>query len=177
MSESLKKIHYVMVLDQLRINDCKAWLAAHNYEVLPLYLDTEWAPQLENSPLLITLEKLDPLWMQWEEDMNWASSGIVYQLRDPMTLDDLAVQLRKNITIKSQNGKLWLWRFYSPKIWKQLSQLLTSQQLQLIQGCASAVHLSPLVSPAHNALVYPNNPVMTSHQLILPDTMIEELIA
>ncbi|CAG9298331.1 uncharacterized protein DUF4123 [Celerinatantimonas diazotrophica] len=166
-----------MLLDQLRINNCEQWLRSNNYEITPFYLNTEWSFQIKNSPFFITLEQSDILWKRWEEDPNWASSAIIYQLEDENLAETLQEQLRKNITIKSQSGKLWLCRFYSPNVWMSLSKSLTQEQLQTLSGCADAIYLSPSLLHDNHPLIQLNDPVTTFNQLSVSDTIIEGLIA
>lgn len=140
---------YLLLLDALRIPDAKFHLEKVNQTWGALYLGTIWQPQIENSPIWITVTPGDVIWQRWQTEPIWASSGIVFEYDNQHSHKDMIASLQKNITVKSEDGRLFLLRFYSPSTLSLIVKHGSPGFINGILGLADKVYPSPIVLPAH----------------------------
>lgn len=119
----MKQANYYLIIDSIRIGNIEPILEKYNYEYGSLYSGTEWASQITLSPLWIKVTPDCYIWEKWNHNETWGNSGIIYQYVDTPH-QEVIEQFKNNITTYSDDGKLYLVRYYSPKaLYKALSKL------------------------------------------------------
>ncbi|MGB6293540.1 MAG: DUF4123 domain-containing protein [Vibrio anguillarum] len=168
---------YLLVVDALRVTDAKQICTQDNNEWGPLYLGTEWQPQLENSPIWVKVTPDDPLWQLWENDQTWATSAVIFVYSDNQELNDIVTSLQNNITALSADGRLFLLRFYSPYTLSVIAKYGDEAVTNAVLGAAHSACLSPLISQEYG-LENVQHTRFNSQQtpLSLPSALIEELL-
>ncbi|KOO07631.1 DUF4123 domain-containing protein [Vibrio hepatarius] len=168
---------YLMLVDTLRVLDAKQICAQEENEWEPLYLGTDWQPQLDNSPIWIKVKPNDAIWQRWENEVNWATSAIVFIYSTGILLQDAINALKNNITAYSQDGRLFFLRFYSPYTLSLIAKHGDETVTNKILGVSHTARLSPLVSADYDVdSIVRTNTNNKNSSLVLPNTLIEELL-
>ncbi len=168
---------YLLLIDTLRVVDAKQICAQEENEWLPLYLGTEWQPQLDNSPIWLKVTPDDPLWQRWKNDVAWGSSAVIFAYDDDTELRDVIRSLQNNITAYSEDGRLFLLRFYSPYTLSLIAKHSDETLINAVLGLAHTAYLSPTVSIDYGVEHIKQTRTHTVDlPLILPNTLIEELL-
>lgn len=165
-----------LILDTIRVPDAKKVCAQNEQKWLPLYLGTHWQHQIDLSPICIRITPKSVIWQKWETDSDWATSGIIFTF-SPQIGSDLAIaSLQKNITVASEDGRLFLLRFYSPSTFAKIAQHGEQKEIDGILGLAQTAQLSPFLSS-----IYPINNVENHNSqasnTILSNKLVKELLA
>ena len=142
----MNDVNYLLVLDSVRLPDAKSVCAKHQLDWLPLYLGTDWEPQLALSPICVPVSKHDAIYQKWLSDSDWATSGVLFEYSLDVDFKQQLQALQSLITIKSEDGRLYLFRFYSPDTVIKLEKQSRSSFLSHLIAPATAVHLSPTVA-------------------------------
>lgn len=165
-----------LILDTIRVPDAKKVCAENEQEWLPLYLGTNWQHQIDLSPICIRVEPKSAIWQRWETDSEWATSGVVFTFSQQVTSDQAMASLQKNITVTSENGRLYLLRFYSPSTFAKIAQYGEQNEIDGILGLAHCAHLSPLVSNRYSLDSVESQNSHASNTLITTK-LVKELLA
>lgn len=173
----MKSINYsYLIMDTIRVPDAKKVCAENEQEWLPLYLGTNWQHQIDLSPICIRVEPKSAIWQRWETDSEWATSGVVFTFSQQVTSDLAMASLQKNITVTSENGRLYLLRFYSPSTFAKIAQYGEQKEIDGILGLAHSAHLSPLLSNIYSTDNVENHNSKASNT-ILSNKLVKELLA
>lgn len=89
-------------------------------EWIPLFLETQWAAYLKESPLLISA-RLQSDFFQWAMAAMTGPEqvrGLV--IESPASLDVVAEWARQRLTVRFDEGRTALLRFYDPRVWAAL---------------------------------------------------------
>lgn len=169
--------NYLLVVDILRVTDAKKICAQEAKEWEPLYLGTDWQPQISNSPIWIKVNPLDELWQRWENDLNWATSAIIFVYQNDKNIEDVVKSLQKNITARSEDGRLFLYRFYSPYTLSVVAKYGDEDVINATLGLTESACFSPSLSDEYvSSIVRNTHRDLGQKQLSLPSALIEELL-
>lgn len=170
-------LHY-LVVDAIRVTEAAQICAKHEIEYGKLYLGTQWQAQIDNSPLWIKLHEEDAVWQQWQTDKRWASSSLCFEFDRTLPQAEVIKSLQQHITITSEDGRLLLFRFYSPKSLIAVLPHLDSTQISALCGLARELQVSPLVIGSE-ALLPLTNPSdsPTLAPLMISKELAEELLS
>ncbi|PMN87960.1 hypothetical protein BCT23_24295 [Enterovibrio norvegicus] len=130
---------YVLVVDALRVKDATALATTHEKPWFFLYDNTPWKAQLKNSPVCITVTEDDAIWSLWQSNSLWASSGVLFEFENATYQEERIDTLQRLITVNSEDGRLFLLRFYSPNTLSFLMAHLSHDEKQIFFGAANAV--------------------------------------
>ncbi|ENM5924723.1 DUF4123 domain-containing protein [Vibrio mimicus] len=168
---------YVLVVDTLRVTDAKKMCTQENKEWEPLYTGTNWQPQLENSPIWVSVAPHDPLWQLWENEQTWATSAVLFAYSTRQDLHEIVKSLQNNITAPCEDGRLFLLRFYSPYTLSVIAKYGDEAVTNAVLGVAHSAYLSPLISQDYGVNTIQHTRISTQQtQLSLPSALIEELL-
>lgn len=173
--KKMSDTQYLLVLDSLRVPNAKKLCARHNIKWIPLYLGTEWQPQLDNSPICIQFSSKDEVSSLWENDHEWATSGVVFEFFKGVNFEEQMQSLQKLITLTSDDGRLFLLRFYSPQILKKIANYLGPDELKKVFNLVYLIHISPLVNEIDSPLFVNSNQVPNMDSYVLPSKLVELL--
>ncbi|QMV17030.1 DUF4123 domain-containing protein [Vibrio spartinae] len=167
-----------LVVDAIRVPEAAPLCARENIEYGKLYLGTPWQAQIDNSPLWIGFRENDAVWQQWQSDKRWADSSLCFEFDSMLSQSDVIASLQQHITITSEDGRLLLFRFYSPKTLINILPHLDSAQISALCGLACELRFSPLV-PGAEALSPLTNPSdsPTLTPLMISKALAEELLS
>ncbi len=169
---------YLLVLDSVRLPDAKSVCAKHQLDWLPLYLGTDWEPQLDLSPICIPVTKHDAIYQKWLSDNDWATSGVLFEYSSSVDFKQQLQALQSLITIKSEDGRLFLFRFYSPDTLIKLEKQSSSSFLSHLIAPATAVHLSPIVAEDEQSTsFYSTYQTRSPSKCIIPAELVELLLS
>lgn len=167
-----------LVVDAIRVTEAAQICAKHEIEYGKLYLGTQWQAQIDNSPLWIKFHQEDAIWQQWQTDKRWASSSLSFNFDDILSQAEVINSLQQHITITSEDGRLLLFRFYSPKSLMTVLPHLDSTQISALCGLARELHVSPLVMGAEALLPLTNlSDSPTLAPLMISKELAEELLS
>ncbi|EGQ8442769.1 DUF4123 domain-containing protein [Vibrio cholerae] len=173
----INEAQYLLVVDTLRIPDAKMQCAQENQTWEPLYLGTDWQPQLENSPIWVSVTPHDSLWQLWENDQTWATSAVLFAYSTRQDLHEIVKSLQNNITAPCEDGRLFLLRFYSPYTLSVIAKYGDETVTNAVLGVAHSAYLSPLISQDYGVSTIQHTRISTQKtQLSLPSALIEELL-
>lgn len=173
----INEAQYLLVADTLRIPDAKMQCAQENQTWEPLYLGTDWQPQLENSPIWVSVTPHDSLWQLWENDQTWATSAVLFAYSTRQDLHEIVKSLQNNITAPCEDGRLFLLRFYSPYTLSVIAKYGDETVTNAVLGVAHSAYLSPLISQDYGVSTIQHTRISTQKtQLSLPSALIEELL-
>ncbi len=150
----MNDVNYLLVLDSVRLPDAKSVCAKHQLDWLPLYLGTDWESQLALSPICVRVSKHDTIYQKWLTDSDWATSGVLFEYSLDVDFKQQLQALQSLITIKSEDGRLFLFRFYSPDTLIKLEKQSRNACLSHLIAPATAVHLSPIVVANNQNLTF-----------------------
>lgn len=168
---------YLLVVDTLRIPDAKMLCAQENQTWEPLYLGTDWQPQLPHSPIWIKVSPQDPFWQHWENDQTWATSAVMFAYSDNSNINDMVTSLQSNITAPCEDGRLFLLRFYSPYTLSVIAKYGNETVTNAVLGVAYAAYLSPLIAQEYGVESVQHTRLNSQQTpLSLPIALIEELL-
>jgi len=168
---------YLLLLDALRIPDAKAILEKANQTWGALYLGTPWQPQIENSPIWITVTPGDVIWQRWQTNVIWANSGVVFEFDNQHSHKDMVASLQKNITVNSEDGRLFLLRFYSPYTLSLIAKHGSAGFVDSILGLANKAYQSTKVSDANKIEpVYKHDDVNHDATPLINSELMKELL-
>lgn len=168
--------HSYLVLDTIRVPGAKTICAQNENEWEPLYLGTIWQHQIDLSPIWIRIDPKSAVWKKWETDPNWASSGIIFTFPNEISQNSAISSLQEKITAKSEDGRLFLLRFYSPYTLSQIAKYGERTEIDGILGDAISAQISPLLSKRNFVDVIENAKTRTSLSL-LSNKLVKELLA
>ncbi|HGS4571863.1 hypothetical protein B4926_18805 [Vibrio cholerae] len=173
----INEAQYLLVVDTLRIPDAKMQCAQENQTWEPLYLGTDWQPQLENSPIWVSVTPHDSLWQLWENDQTWATSAVLFTYSTRQDLHEIVKSLQNNITAPCEDGRLFLLRFYSPYTLSVIAKFGDEAVTNAVLGVAHSAYLSPLIIQDYGVSTIQHTRISTQKtQLSLPSALIEELL-
>ncbi|ASA58105.1 DUF4123 domain-containing protein [Vibrio gazogenes] len=167
-----------LVVDAIRVPEAAPFCARENIEYGKLYLGTPWQAQIDNSPLWIGFRENDAVWQQWQTDKRWADSSLCFEFDSMLPQSDIIASLQQHITITSEDGRLLLFRFYSPKSLMTVLPHLDSTQIAALCGLARELRVSSLSSGAEALLPLTNpsdSPTLTP--LMISKALAEELLS
>lgn len=167
-----------LVIDVIRVPEAARICAEHEIRYGKLYLGTQWQTQIESSPLWIQFYEGDEVCQQWQNDKQWASGSVCFEFDDTVLQADVISSLQQHITITSEDGRLLLFRFYSPKSLMVVLPHLDLTQISVLCGLARELSVSSLVVDA-DALLPITNPSdsPTLSPLMISKELAEELLS
>ncbi|MEX0336526.1 DUF4123 domain-containing protein [Vibrio tubiashii] len=167
-----------LVLDSVRIPLAKQICTQNNEQWEPLYLGTVWQSQLDSSPICVLIDKNSKAWKLWETDQEWATSGVGFTFPDTVSKESAMISLRKNITVFSEDERLFLIRFYSPSTLAQIARYGERIEIDSLLADALNVQISPLISEAYGIDIVPNEYTSGSNsRCTFSNKLIKELLA
>ncbi|EGQ7785170.1 DUF4123 domain-containing protein [Vibrio cholerae] len=173
----INEAQYLLVVDTLRIPDAKMQCAQENQTWEPLYLGTDWQPQLENSPIWVSVTPHDSLWQLWENDQTWATSAVLFAYSTRQDLHEIVKSLQNNITAPCEDGRLFLLRFYSPYTLSVIAKFGDEAVTNAVLGVAHSAYLSPLIIQDYGVNTIQHTRLNSQQTpLSLPRALIEELL-
>ncbi|MEZ8027536.1 hypothetical protein A1OW_04040 [Enterovibrio norvegicus] len=170
--------NYVLVVDALRVKDATAFATTHEKPWFFLYDNTPWKAQRQNSPVCITVTKDDALWSLWQNNSLWASSAVLFEFDSAIPQENRIDTLQKLITVNSQDGRLFLLRFYSPNTLSFLMAHLSNDEKQIFFGTADAVLTSFNVAESQPIKRYEPptiKTVLADKDLVLDNQLVEAM--
>ncbi len=174
----MNDVNYLLILDSVRLPDAKSVCAKHQLDWLPLYLGTDWESQLAHSPICVPVSKHDAIYQKWLSDSDWATSGVLFEYSSSVDFKQQLQALQSLITIKSEDGRLFLFRFYSPYTLTKLEQQSRSSFLSHLIAPATAIHLSPIVVENHqSASFHSNYQTRSPSESIIATELVEVLLS
>ena len=172
----IAKNHSYLILDSIRVPDAKKICAENEQQWHPLYLGTDWQHQIDLSPIWVRIEPNSTIWNLWETNSDWATSGIIFTF-SPQISSELAIaSLQRNITVASEDRRLFLLRFYSPSTFAKIVQHGEQKEIDGILGLAQTAQLSPLLSNIYSTDNVENHNSQASNT-ILSNKLVKELLA
>lgn len=174
MAESLPQ--YVLVVDSLRVTDAFSTATIHGNHWSFLYARTDWQVQQQNSPACITVTPNDSIWEQWQTDPLWASSAVLFEFEFATSKSDIIDTIQKLITVRSEDGRLFLLRFYSPNTLSFLMKNLDDEAKSTLLGAANAAITSANGTISRTLTRYENpsiNVAFTDTDLVLNNQLVE----
>ncbi|EKF9756782.1 DUF4123 domain-containing protein [Vibrio cholerae] len=173
----INEAQYLLVVDTLRIPDAKMQCAQENQTWELLYLGTDWQPQLENSPIWVSVTPHDSLWQLWENDQTWATSAVLFAYSTRQDLHEIVKSLQNNITAPCEDGRLFLLRFYSPYTLSVIAKFGDEAVTNAVLGVAHSAYLSPLIIQDYGVNTIQHTRLNSQQTpLSLPRALIEELL-
>ncbi|MGF1727663.1 DUF4123 domain-containing protein [Photobacterium nomapromontoriensis] len=171
-----QNIQYVLLIDSHRVPDA-AYLAVKNEHICgALYQNTQWEPQMDNSPVWLMVKPEDEVWQLWQTDSLWASSGVIFEYDATISQEEIIISLQRHITVYSEDGRLFVLRFYSPYTLTKILKNLQGHLITALLGKACAVSISACLFSLYGYTKI-NNPKIISEdsQFELPNEFIKEL--
>ncbi|WP_281546342.1 DUF4123 domain-containing protein [Grimontia sp. SpTr1] len=169
---------YVLIVDTLRVTDAIAIATSHEKKWFYLYENTPWQSQLKNSPVCISITQDDAIWALWQNNSLWASSAVVFEFGNTMSPQSITQTLQKHITVNSQDGRLFLLRFYSPNALSVLMARMGNDEKQIFFGAADAVLTSFNVAESQPFTRYEPPSIKTvleDKDLVLDNSLVEAM--
>ncbi|WP_252034158.1 DUF4123 domain-containing protein [Vibrio sp. SCSIO 43135] len=167
----------LLIVDANRVPNARQKCAENDLEWGNLYLGTNWQTQLDVSPIWIKTNRDDPIWKLWISEPLWASSSVLYEYVQEREFDSVIASLQNIITAKCEDGRLFLFRFYSPKTLSLIAKFGDETVVNQVIGAAESIQTSPLLAEELQLV-----PLRKSHQnqfdgpLVLNRDLIKELL-
>ncbi len=129
------------------------------------------------SPIWVKVTQGDALWQRWKKDVVWGSSAVIFAYDNNTEFRNVIRSLQNNITAYSEDGRLFLLRFYSPYTLSLIAKYSDETLINAVLGLAHTAYLSPMVSADYGVEHIRQTRTHTVDlPLILPNTLIEELL-
>lgn len=168
---------YLLVLDAIRVPHSKAFCQQENVEFYLLYNNTDWSPQLQNSPICIPFSPDDATHNIWCKEQQWASSGVVFEYENHAERERALSLLSRNITVKGEDERMLFLRFYSPATLIEVAAYPEKKPIDYLLGNALSVHLSPLLWAQHShKRIEKSAPSTFIESYLFPTSLIENLM-